>query len=820
MFTREGILEALRDHVHRPASMRELIQVLRVPRDERVAFRRVVKRLVSDGALVQVRGHRYGLPDKMDVVIGRFQGHPSGFGFVIPEHPIGGGSPDIYVSPANLGEAVHGDRVMVRPERHREDGRPEGRIIRVIERARAVIAGRFEKDENGAGHLVPFDARLCVEVRLPPAGTGGASPGEMVSAEITRWPTATRGAVGRVVEVLGRIGTPGVDTALIIRKYGLPDAHSPEAEEEVRRLTRWADPATSHVPPEHFAGRTDFRDRDVITVDGERARDFDDAISIERVGEGRYRLGVHIADVAYYVAAGGVLDEEAYERGTSVYFPERALHMFPEGLATGLCSLNPRVDRLVQSVLMDVDSRGNVVAAAFHDGVIRCTERMPYTDVEAILSGEDTEARARYAALVPMFDLMKELHQVLAERRRRLGSIDFDLEEPEIVLDEAGLVEGILASERNMAHRIIEEFMLLANETVARRLESKGLPGLYRVHEPPDPLKVEQFEEFVGSFGYSLAARPDAVSPRDFQRLLERIRGTPEEKAVALLMLRTMQKARYSEDNLGHFGLAFTHYTHFTSPIRRYPDLVVHRLLRESMRGGVSAERRAELEEELHEIARHASERERRAEEAERELVQWKKVQFMADKLGEEFEGFITGVAPFGLFVQLVEHFVEGMVPVSTMVDDYYRHSETTHSLMGENTGKVYRLGDRVRVQVLRADLDRRQIELGLIGILEQVRREPGGGSRGHRAARATARRAMNTEAGKAAGVFRKKEAVEARSRKRDVSRAGRRTAATRKDFAQKAAQKGGAMAQGRRKKQPPRQQAPSVRRRARRRRG
>jgi ribonuclease R len=370
---------------------------------------------------------------------------------------------------------------------------------------------------------------------------------------------------------------------------------------------------------------------------------------------------------------------------------------------------------------MEVDRQGNVVRYEMHDGVINSDERMTYIDVNAILTDRDPATIARYRQLVPQFELMRELFDILNGRRRRRGSIDFDLKEPEVILDDAGMVEEIIAAERNVAHRIIEEFMLLANETVAQHLEDHAVPSLFRVHEEPDPLKVEEFEEFISTLGYSLAAPANALRPRHFQKLVERMRGTPEEKPIAFLMLRTMQKARYDAANLGHFGLAATSYTHFTSPIRRYPDLVVHRVLRESRRG-MSDERRAELVEELPEMARHTSERERRADDAERELVQWKKVRFMADKVGDEFDGFVTGVAAFGLFVELIEHFVEGLVHVSTMADDYYRFVERAHIMRGENTKKVYRLGDKIRVQVVRVDMERRQVDLGIVEILDAVR--------------------------------------------------------------------------------------------------
>jgi ribonuclease R len=511
----------------------------------------------------------------------------------------------------------------------------------------------------------------------------------MVTAEITRWPTATRPALGAEARKLG------------------PTVRERDIQE-----------------------RTDFRRWTTVTIDGEDARDFDDAISIDRMPNGNFWLGVHIADVSHYVLEESALDAEAYERATSVYFPERAVHMFPPELATGLCSLNPHVDRLVQSCLMEVDRRtGAVLRYEIHDAVIRSQARMTYTDVNAILTDRDPQVMERYRPLVPMFERMHELFGILNGRRRRRGSIDFDLQESEIILDDEGMVEGIVAAERNVAHRLIEEFMLLANETVAAHLEKRGVPTLFRVHEPPDPAKVEIFEEFLSTLGYSLSGLPNELEPRHFQRLVEKIQGKPEEKPIAFLMLRTMQKARYDVANLGHFGLAADAYTHFTSPIRRYPDLVVHRMLKESRRG-MTDDRRTDLTEEMPEIARHTSERERRANDAERELVQWKKVRFMADKVGDEFDGYITGVSAFGLYIELVEHFVEGMVHVSTMADDYYRFVERAHVLRGEKNGRVYRLGDRVSVQVIRVDTERRQIDLGLTEILEAVRRSGGRGDR------------------------------------------------------------------------------------------
>ncbi len=715
MSSRDEILRIIRDTVHHPATARELAQILKIPREERSSFKRQLEAFVTDGVLLKIRGNRYGLAEKMDLVVGRLQSNPRGFGFVVPEQRDND-SKDVFVASPNLMEAMHGDRVVARIERQSDRG-PEGRIIRILERSQQTLVGRFDLDGSKMGYVVPFDKRILTDVHVPTGEWSSAEPGEMVLVEITRWPTAARGPIGRVVEVLGRIEEPGVDTQIIIRKHGIPDVHSEEAVAEATRIG-------TAVKERDIRGRTDFRAVTTVTIDGEHARDFDDAITIELLPNGSYWLGVHIADVSHYVEAGSALDEEAYERGTSVYFPERAVHMFPSELATGLCSLNPHVDRLVQSCLMEVDRRGTVVRYEIHDGVINSDARMTYTAVNDILTDRNPATLAQYVGLVPMFEQMHELFEILHARRRRRGSVDFDLPETELVLTEFGQIEAILPSERNVAHRIIEEFMLLANETVAAHLVNNDAPALHRVHEPPDEKKTLDFDEFISTLGFSLGAHGRALRPKHFQKLIDRIKGTPVERPIAALMLRTMQKARYDPESLGHFGLAAEHYTHFTSPIRRYPDLVVHRALREVRHSTISDARREELDDELPDIAKHTSEMERRADEAERELLQWKKVRFMADKVGDEFHGFVTGVAAFGLFVELIEHFVEGLVHISSMADDYYRYIEQQHMLRGENTKRLFRLGDKVTVQVVRVDMERRQVDLGLVDILETMRRE------------------------------------------------------------------------------------------------
>ena len=728
MLTDEDLLARIRTDLHHPTTVRELMRHLRLPRGQRALVRRRLAALVDRGALVRTDGDRYAPPDGVralrlgqrqedgGLVAGRLQVNPRGFGFVTPDRPVEGLAGDLYVAASRLNHALHGDRVIARVERRREAGRAMGSIVRVVERAATRLVGRFEDDVRGAARVVPFDRRVVTDVRVPAGAGGGAAPGDMVEVELTAWPSPERDPAGRVTEVLGDAEAPGVDTRVVIHRHGLPDAHDDDAIAEARRLG-------TEVRARDTEGRTDFRGLPTVTIDGESARDFDDAVTLDELPGGRYRLGVHIADVAHYVQEDGALDRAAGERGTSVYFPDRAVHMFPPELATGLCSLQPGVDRLVQSCVMEIGPDGEVVRYELHDGVIHSDARMTYTDVNALLTGRQDGAGTAVAHLGPLLERMAVLFERLHGRRRRRGSIDFDLPEARFLLDDAGRVEAIVAAERNLAHRIVEEFMLVANETVARHLATRGVPGLFRVHEAPDPARVEDFEAFAATLGHGLAAPPGVVEPLHFQRLIDRLADSPEARPVALLMLRTMQQARYDPADLGHFGLAAASYTHFTSPIRRYPDLVVHRVLRAARRGGLDADRRRTLEEDLPGIARRSSERERRAEEAERELVHWKKVRFMADRVGDEFTGYVTGAASFGLFVEIVDPFVEGLVHVSSMADDYYRFVAEQHLLHGERSGRTYRLGDRVRVRLVRVDRERRQLDLALVDVLDAVRR-------------------------------------------------------------------------------------------------
>ena len=708
-----SVLELLANQ-GKPMGVRDLVRRLGLDATGRHDLKEVLRRLIADGQLVKIHGARVGLPDRMNLVVGRLTANPAGFGFVVPDKPAGAPRTregDVYVSAVNMKEALHGDRVVARVERHTPKG-AEGRIIRVLERAQQHIVGRFEEDGRFGGHVIPFDKRVLHEIFIPPGDEAGAGPGDMVLAEITRPPTATRNPSGRVLQRLGRLEDPGTDLKVIMAKYGLPDAFPPEVDAEAERVPK-------AVRPADIAGRTDFRDWDTVTVDPETARDHDDAISLDRLAGGGWKLAVHIADVAHYVRPGSALDQEAYLRGTSVYFPDRVVPMLPHALSSGICSLVENQDRLSQTVVLELDAKARVRRAEFHDGVIKSRARMTYQQVQRIVDG-DAELRRQFAPLVPLFERMDELAKLMRRRRYERGSLDFDLPEPKLVLDEAGQMTGIVAHARLDSMRSIEEFMLAANEAVAERLDRAATPTLYRIHEQPDPERVEEFAELVSSFGYRLPAKLEEIRPQDFQGILRQVEGKPEEKLISYLLLRTMRLARYHEENLGHFGLATEMYAHFTSPIRRYPDLVVHRSLR-ALRHGQGADVARDLPAPLAEMAKHLSDMERRATDAERELIEWKKVRFMADKLGEVFSGYVTGVQSFGLFVELDEIYVQGLVHVSSMTDDYYRFDERAHMLKGENTGKVYRLGDRVKVQVAAVKLEERKIDFALVDVLERA---------------------------------------------------------------------------------------------------
>jgi ribonuclease R len=690
-----------------PVQFRQMLKALGVSRgQERDRLEDMLDALLEAGEIVKLPGRLYAIAGAVGALRGKLSVHRDGYGFVAPED----GSGDLFVPARYLRDCMNGDTVEAQVVSVRRDGKKEGRVTALIQRGVTSVVGRFEAIGKG-GRIIPDDQRLGRDLFVPPGGVGGARDGQVVLAQISSYPTKVSGLEGRITEVLGDANDPEVEVLTVIKKYDLPHIFAEDVLAEALRQ-----PQT--VEPEALSGRTDLRGRLTVTIDGETARDFDDAVSVAREGD-RIRLWVSIADVSHYVREGSKLDTEAYLRGTSVYFPDRCIPMLPEELSNGICSLNPEVDRLTMTAEMLFDPQGAMVDSRFYSSVIKSAARLTYTTVKRILVDGDPEVTAAHRALVPDLKVMEELSLRLNGRRRGRGSIDFDLPEPQIILDLQGETTAIVRAERNLAHRIIEEFMLAANEAVASFLEGTPVPSLYRVHENPDPLKLKDLSEFVFSFGYELAVLEDKVNPAALQKLLSEVEGKPEERLINEVLLRCMKQARYSSENLGHFGLAAPSYTHFTSPIRRYPDLVVHRILKLVLSGRLKPADCDRLEARLPETAIHTSRRERVAMEAEREMVDLKKMQFMRDKIGEEYDGFITGVAQFGLFVELVELFVEGMIPVATLPADYYVHQEKSHSLVGERSRVSYRIADRIRVKVAAVSEVRKQVEFALVGSLE-----------------------------------------------------------------------------------------------------
>jgi len=857
MLSDSTILKHIARQPKRSAGFKQLVRELGLHGSARGELDVHLQKLVAAGQLVQVDSDRYALSqpatDK-NLVAGRLTMHRDGFGFVIPDASTLSPSMksrlvgDIFIAPHAIGNAMHGDRVLVDVIATRPDGRAEGRIVRSVVRVHPTVVGIFHYGSRH-NYVKPIDSKITQEIVIPagaeypdvkPAGKTPALrkksvdrvlgdeaalhsewddlEGVVVDVEITDWPTPTQNPRGRVFEILGRQDDFGVDVEITIRKFHLPH-HFPAATlEEAQNVS-------SVIPAQELRHRRDFRTLPIVTIDGETARDFDDAVTVSHLANGNFELQVHIADVAQYVTPDSALDQEAHLRGTSVYFPDRAVPMLPLELSTDICSLRPRLDRLVLSCVMEIDPHGEIVSYELCEGVIRSAERMTYTAVNAVIEG-DAAMRQRYSSLVPTFELMRDLAMILNRKRQRRGSIDFDLPEPVIEFDELGLMKSITRSERNTAHRLIEEFMLSANECVAQYLESKRIASLYRIHEKPDAKRVYDFEVIAATFGYSLGVGPLPIqrvqfkgdrravrgtgkhahtlevpkdvhiTPRMYQKLAAKIAGKPEERIVSYLMLRSLKQARYSEENVGHFALAAPSYTHFTSPIRRYPDLIVHRILKQVLREsaekhdgevpmGVFPAESTPIEEkqrdaaystvgerrfsaassslpgngalapgqserprhtesaaptpwskrrdhaahreslaplggpisldELHNIAEESSHAERRADEAERELMEWKKVKFMQDRVGEDFDGLITSVTKFGFFVELTDLFVEGLVPLNTLTDDYYTYHENTRQIIGQRSRKTYSLGQRIRVIVDRIDPVEKKIQFAIL---------------------------------------------------------------------------------------------------------
>ncbi|MDF2670962.1 MAG: rnr [Paenibacillus sp.] len=708
MTTIDQVLQFVREKAYKPMTYQELAQHFEVEDAEEFKdFLKILNQLENEGAVIRTRTERYGVPERMNLLRGKLQAHAKGFGFLLPEEA---GHPDVYIHANDMNGAMNGDTILVRiTSKSAAGGRLEGEVARVATRAVTQIVGTLQSFESYA-FVLPDDKRIVKDIFVPSHSFNGAVDGQKVVVRIVQYPQGRAAAEGEVVEVLGHKDDPGVDILSIIRKYQLPEAFADDVLKE-------AEAAPDTIREEELVGRRDLRGKRIVTIDGEDAKDLDDAVNVERLPNGNYLLGVHIADVSYYVRENSALDKEAYNRGCSVYLVDRVIPMLPHRLSNGICSLNPHVDRLTMSCEMELDSHANVVRHEVFTSVIKTMERMTYTNVRKILSEEEPELLERYAGLVDDFRLMEELAMKLRNRRIQRGAIDFDFAESKVIVDENGKPTDIIKRERSIAEQIIEEFMLAANETVAEHFYKRKVPFLYRIHEDPDGEKLMHFMEFITNFGYVVRSKGNTVQPRALQALLEEIKGTKEQTVISTVMLRSMKQAKYDANSLGHFGLAAEFYSHFTSPIRRYPDLIIHRVMREVFEEGSLSDKRHEyLASRMDDYARQSSERERVAVDAERDTDALKKAEFMLDKVGQVFEGIISSVTSFGMFIEL-DNTVEGLIRLSDMHDDYYHHHDKIHALVGERTSKVYRIGDEVKIRVARVNMAEHTIDFEMVDI-------------------------------------------------------------------------------------------------------
>ncbi|SFU69317.1 ribonuclease R [Clostridium sp. DSM 8431] len=703
MGIKKALIDFMREEAYRPMDIQELVAVFDINENEYRAFKKTLKTMEKEGLIIRTEKDKFALPERLGLITGTLQAHAKGYGFLIPEKE---GEKDVFIPGSCINSAMNGDKILVQITREDKNGKKrEGEVIQIIERGNTKIIGVYEDSKN-FGFVVAEDTRINQDIFVPKRDRHGAKDGDIVVVKITKWPDKRRSPEGEIIEVLGQKGDKGLDILTIIKKFGLP-------EEFPQKVLDYANTIEETIDEKEIKRRTDLRDVKMVTIDGEDAKDLDDAVSIEKLENGRYKLGVHIADVSHYVREKNPLDKEALKRATSVYLIDRVIPMLPKKLSNGICSLNPKVDRLALSCFMIIDNNGKVLDHEIMESVIRTNERMTYTDVTKILRDDDEELKNRYADLVEDFKAMEELCEILNKKRFKRGAIDFEFEESKIILDEFGKPIDIKPYEREIANRIIEEFMLVCNETVAEEMFWANLPFVYRIHEEPDEEKLQKFREFVYNLGYAVRWNGE-VRPRNLQEVLDKVRGKKEETVVSTLLLRSMMQARYSPECTGHFGLAAKYYCHFTSPIRRYPDLQIHRIIKEYLNGKIDEKRTKKLTTLVDYASKQSSEMERTAQQAEREVDDLKKAEYMLDRIGEEFEGIISSVTSFGMFVEL-PNTVEGLVHITALDDDYYVYDENHLCLIGERTKNIYRLGDSVKVKCSKVDIPNREIFFELV---------------------------------------------------------------------------------------------------------
>ncbi|WHM23014.1 ribonuclease R [Bacillus subtilis] len=709
----EKLLSFMKEEAYKPLTVQELEEMLNITEAEE--FKELVKALVAleeKGLIVRTRSERYGIPEKMNLIKGKISAHAKGFAFLLPEDTS---LSDVFIPPNELNTAMNGDIVMVRLNSQSSGSRQEGTVIRILERAIQRVVGTYTETRN-FGFVIPDDKKITSDIFIPKNGKNGAAEGHKVVVKLTSYPEGRMNAEGEVETILGHKNDPGIDILSVIHKHGLPGEFPADAMEQ-------ASSTPDTIDEKDLKDRRDLRDQVIVTIDGADAKDLDDAVTVTKLDDGSYKLGVHIADVSHYVTENSPIDKEALERGTSVYLVDRVIPMIPHRLSNGICSLNPKVDRLTLSCEMTINSQGQVTEHEIFQSVIKTTERMTYSDVNKILVDDDEELKQKYEPLVPMFKDMERLAQILRDKRMDRGAVDFDFKEAKVLVDDEGAVKDVVIRERSVAEKLIEEFMLVANETVAEHFHWMNVPFIYRIHEEPNAEKLQKFLEFVTTFGYVVKGTAGNIHPRALQSILDAVRDRPEETVISTVMLRSMKQAKYDPQSLGHFGLSTEFYTHFTSPIRRYPDLIVHRLIRTYLiNGKVDEATQEKWAERLPDIAEHTSSMERRAVDAERETDDLKKAEYMLDKIGEEFDGMISSVTNFGMFVEL-PNTIEGLVHVSFMTDDYYRFDEQHFAMIGERTGNVFRIGDEITVKVVDVNKDERNIDFEIVGMKGTPRR-------------------------------------------------------------------------------------------------